>query len=67
MRDKTKREEALMPSKKQMLSVGQSCSEYEPEDQPILRSCESCAHWTGEDKMCKLDIFVEQLTSLDQT
>ncbi|HHT35574.1 MAG: hypothetical protein ACE3NC_02455 [Candidatus Wallacebacter cryptica] len=56
-----------MPSKQQMLLVGQTCSEYERADENAERSCESCMHWTGEQSMCELDIFLEQLTSLDQT
>ncbi len=56
-----------MPSKQQLLLVGQTCSEYERETENVERSCESCVHWTGEGSMCELDIFLDQLTSLDQT
>ncbi|HOB09406.1 MAG: hypothetical protein WAP20_07645 [Limnochordia bacterium] len=56
-----------MPSKEQMKLVGQTCSEYERESEEAERSCESCRHWIGEQSMCELDIFIEQLTSLDQT
>lgn len=58
-----------MPSKEQLKSVGESCSEYSEAslNDVDLRSCESCAHWAGGSEMCDLDIFFEQLTSLDQT
>ncbi len=56
-----------MPNKDQLMAVGQSCSEYEREQVQAVRSCESCQNWAGETKMCKLDIFMEQLTNLDQT
>ena len=53
-----------MPSKEQMKLVGQTCSGYERESEEAERSCESCRHWIGEQSMCELDIFIEQLTSL---
>lgn len=56
-----------MPSKAQMRLVGQTCSEYEREAAAAERSCASCRHWVDEQSMCELDIFIEQLTSLDQT
>lgn len=55
-----------MPSKEQLKSVGESCSEFEQEIESQLRSCESCTHWEGEQAMCALDIFLDQLQSLDQ-
>jgi len=55
-----------MPSKEQMLSLGESCSEFERVEQAKIRSCESCVHWEGDERMCRLDIFIEQLQSLDQ-
>lgn len=56
-----------MPSLIDMRMVGQTCSEYDPEDEGAERSCESCLNWEGEEGTCALDIFFEQLTSLDQT
>ncbi len=56
-----------MPNKDQLMAVGQTCSEYDCSQENSQRSCESCNHWAGEQSMCDLDIFVEQLTSLDQT
>ena len=56
-----------MPSKEQMRLVGQTCSEYEQEAENQVRSCETCLHWAGDRLMCELDIFLEQLTNLDQT
>lgn len=56
-----------MPSKEQLKSVGQSCSEYSEDGQDEVRSCETCDHWSGGSEMCNLDIFFEQLESLDQT
>lgn len=56
-----------MPSKEHMRLVGQTCSEYEREAEDQERSCGSCIHWVDEQALCELDIFVEQLTSLDQT
>ncbi|HKM17161.1 MAG: hypothetical protein GX228_06410 [Firmicutes bacterium] len=56
-----------MPSKEQMKLVGETCSEYERETEAVERSCESCIHWVDEELLCELDIFTEQLTSLDQT
>lgn len=55
-----------MPSKEQLRSVGESCSEFERVAEQEDRSCETCAHWKGEESMCRLDIFLEQLQSLDQ-
>jgi len=56
-----------MPSVIEMRHVGQTCSAYDAEDNPEERSCESCVHWAGEKEDCELDIFWDQLTSLDQT
>ncbi len=56
-----------MPSREQMKLVGQTCSEYDREDNAHERSCGSCVHWADERTMCKLDIFIKQLESLDQT
>lgn len=56
-----------MPSLSDLKMVGEGCSEYEPTGAGEVRSCHSCEHWSGEETMCALDIFWEQLTSLDQT
>ncbi len=56
-----------MPSLMDMRMVGETCSQYDAETEEAQRSCESCLHWKGEDDTCELDIFWEQLTSLDQT
>ncbi|NMB39011.1 MAG: hypothetical protein GX994_05500 [Firmicutes bacterium] len=56
-----------MPSKEQLKSVGQSCGKFDRKDRNTVRSCESCVHWAGETAMCRLDIFLKQLESLDQT
>ena len=64
-----------MPSLDEMMAVGQSCSEYAPthwsprssRPDPEEISCETCVHWQGEDEMCDLDIYEEQLLNLDQT
>lgn len=56
-----------MPNREEMKMVGQSCSEYDAVGDDVVRSCESCTHWEGEKEMCALDIFFDQLTSLDQT
>jgi len=56
-----------MPSLTDMRMVGQTCSEYDAELEDVERSCESCLHWKGEKETCELDIFYDQLTSLDQT
>lgn len=56
-----------MPSLMEMRLVGQTCSAYEAEDENVERSCESCLHWENEKDACELDIFWDQLTSLDQT
>ena len=63
-----------MPSQDEMMAVGQSCSEYLPIEKgpwasrpdPEEISCENCTHWQGEEDMCELDIYEEQL-NLDQT
>lgn len=56
-----------MPSLSDLVMVGEGCHSYSPVREKVQRSCESCEHWAGEEKMCNLDIFWEQLTSLDQT
>jgi hypothetical protein len=56
-----------MPSLMEMRLVGQTCSAYEAQAEDVERSCDSCQHWKGEEEMCELDIFWDQLTSLDQT
>ncbi len=56
-----------MPSKEQMRIVGQSCGQFDRKIKDKARSCEACTHWAGETDMCRLDIFVKQLESLDQT
>lgn len=56
-----------MPSTEQMKLVGETCSEFEAVLHDVSRSCETCVHWGGESEMCGLDIFSDQLTSLDQT
>lgn len=56
-----------MPSLSDMQMVGETCSAYEEEQHDAERSCASCVHWKGEEETCELDIFWEQLTSLDQT
>lgn len=56
-----------MPSREQMKLVGETCSQYDAEQEEVTRSCHTCNHWAGEESMCELDIFLEQLTSLDQT
>ncbi|NLM40652.1 MAG: hypothetical protein GX205_11435 [Firmicutes bacterium] len=56
-----------MPSLEQMRMVGESCTEYDAISSEVERSCASCSHWDGEEEMCALDIFLEQLTNLDQT
>ncbi|NLJ79583.1 MAG: hypothetical protein GX335_00955 [Firmicutes bacterium] len=56
-----------MPSLEDMQMVGETCSRYEAVGQGEFRSCETCIHWTGEEKMCDLDIYWTQFTSLDQT
>lgn len=56
-----------MPSLSDLRMVGETCSVYEACQEGAERSCESCAHWEGEQTMCGLDVFWEQLTSLDQT
>lgn len=65
----------LMPNLEEMMAVGQTCGEYTPilrgpqasRPDPEQISCENCAHWQGEDEMCELDIYLEQLLNLDQT
>ncbi|NMB45007.1 MAG: hypothetical protein GX998_01190 [Firmicutes bacterium] len=64
-----------MPSLGEMMAVGQSCTEYTPTQwgprasrpDPEEIGCENCVHWQGEDEMCDLDIYEEQLLNLDQT
>jgi len=56
-----------MPSLEEMRMVGESCSEYDAISSNVQRSCESCHHWAGDEEKCQLDLFFEQLTSLDQT
>ncbi|NMB26050.1 MAG: hypothetical protein GX986_11015, partial [Firmicutes bacterium] len=64
-----------MPNQDEMMAVGQSCSEYSPIQRGPLASkpapedisCENCMHWQGEEDMCELDIYEEQLLNLDQT
>ncbi len=58
-----------MPSLSDLQMVGGTCSEYQSTLQALNgeRSCANCDHWLGEEEMCELDIFWEQLTSLDQT
>lgn len=34
-----------MPSLEEMRMVGESCSQYEPVDDNLERSCGSCQHW----------------------
>ena len=56
-----------MPSLEEMQMVGETCPEYDAVDDGEQRSCASCQHWVGDEEMCELDIFFDQLTSLDQT
>ncbi|HHY09000.1 MAG TPA: hypothetical protein GX528_00385 [Firmicutes bacterium] len=56
-----------MPSLEDMQMVGETCSRYEPLNEHSERSCANCHHWQGEKKMCELDIYWSQFTSLDQT
>lgn len=56
-----------MPSLEDMRMVGKTCGEYDSETEEMERSCASCLHWEGESEACGLDLFWEQLTSLDQT
>ncbi|MDI9441449.1 MAG: hypothetical protein GX101_03390 [Firmicutes bacterium] len=56
-----------MPSLSDLEMVGQTCSSYQASQWAEERSCASCTHWLGEEEMCELDIFWDQLTSLDQT
>lgn len=55
-----------MPSLSDLRMVGETCGEYDAEQDEAERSCASCLHWKGEKKTCGLDIFWDQLTSLDQ-
>jgi hypothetical protein len=65
----------LMPNLEEMRAVGQNCTEYTPihwgpkasRREPEAISCATCVHWQGEEEMCELDIFEEQLLNLDQT
>lgn len=56
-----------MPSLEDLSMVGTTCSAYDAEADDVERSCASCLHWEGEQEACALDLFWEQLTSLDQT
>ncbi len=56
-----------MPSWEEMRMVGESCSAYEAVGENVERSCGSCEHWVNDEEMRELDIFLDQLTSLDQT
>lgn len=59
-----------MTSREQLRLVGMSCryyrnnssSMYSGPDYP--KSCENCVNWTGE--RCKIDVFDEVLSGLDQ-
>lgn len=59
-----------MTSQEQLKLVGMSCSHYHNNSSSMLsgpsfpRSCENCINWTGE--RCKIDVFDEVLTGLDQ-
>jgi len=64
-----------MVSKMQLRSVGEMCPGYvqahniswtlAAEDNEKEVSCETCIHW--KDNRCKINLFDEVLSSLDQT
>lgn len=59
-----------MASKEQLMAVARSCSYYRVEGMHNLltypeRSCENCLNWDGE--RCKINVFDNVLTGLDQT
>jgi len=62
-----RKEVGSVPSLEEMQMVGETCPEYDAVDDGEQRSCASCQHWVGDEEMCELDIFFDQLTSLDQT
>lgn len=53
-----------MPSKSQLLAVGETCSEFSPRMEQVQRTCEHCQHW--EKQVCRLGIFRNQLANLDE-
>ncbi|HQE06106.1 MAG: hypothetical protein WBJ82_09785 [Tepidanaerobacteraceae bacterium] len=65
----------MMVSKMQLRSVGEMCPGYvqsrniswtlAAENIENDVSCETCLHW--KDNRCKIDLFDEVLSSLDQT
>jgi hypothetical protein len=53
-----------LASKAQLIAVGETCSEFNPRDEQVDRTCEHCSHWN--DQECILEIFKRQLANLDE-
>lgn len=67
-----------MVSTEQLKAVGRSCEDFELDPSRYgnnlsmsvslqERSCEICQHWDVNRKICRIGVFDEVLTSLDQT
>lgn len=68
-----------MANRDQLRVVGEMCQDFEYDeslsnngstmsiDETGGRSCEICKHWDTPSEKCKIDVFDDVLTSLDQT
>ncbi|SNX55108.1 hypothetical protein [Thermoanaerobacterium sp. RBIITD] len=68
-----------MANRDQLRAVGEMCPDFTFDDSLYKngstmsineaggRSCEICMHWDTKNQKCKIDVFDDVLTSLDQT
>lgn len=68
----------IVVSTEQLKAVGRSCEDFELDHSlygnsfvmsvtPQERSCEICRHWDVNKKECRIGVFDEVLSSLDQS
>lgn len=68
-----------MASREQLRAVGKMCSDFTFDKSLYnsviamsvgnadVKSCEICQHWDVSKQLCKIDVFDNVLTSIDQT
>ncbi len=67
-----------MSNRDQLKAVGEMCPDFTFDDslnkeatmsteESLSRSCEICSHWDVRNQKCRIDVFDDVLTSLDQT
>lgn len=67
-----------MANRDQLKAVGEMCPDFSYDDSlgkasvmsmadSSSRSCEICTHWDVKNQKCRIDVFDDVLTSLDQT